>query len=72
MKKAHKEIGRYILLALLMMMMYKLTSEAYVLETNGKLTMQFAGVVSVYLGTWGYVIKWFFTSKVGDNNDSQV
>jgi len=72
MNKFHKEIARYVLLALLTLMMYKLTEQAYLLESNGKLTMQFAGVVATYLGTWGYVIKWFFTSTVGDKHDHQL
>lgn len=62
--KTVKETLRYVLLALLMMGAYDLGNRAYVLEETGKLTMQYAGIVGVYLGVWGYVIKSFFTSKV--------
>jgi len=67
MKKVHKEIARYILLTVLTVIMYGLLQEARDLVMKSKLTTEYAGIVSVYLGVWGYVIKSFFTSTVSED-----
>jgi len=64
MSKKLKEILRYVLLVLLMLGAYDLGNRAYGLEEIGKLTAQYAGIVGIYLGVWGYVIKSFFATKV--------
>jgi len=68
MTKKNKEIARYLLLIALTLGAYLSMNTAYELEKMSKLTTQYAGVVGIYLGVWGYIIKWFFTSTV----DSQL
>jgi len=65
-----KEKARYIILALLMIGALVIIRGAYQLEEEGKLTMQYAGIVATYLGVWGYIIKWFFNTAAKGSNDA--
>ena len=64
MKAFHKSIMRYVILTILIIESHMLTQQAFALEEVGKLTIQFAGVVGIYLSTTAYVLKWFFQTKV--------
>ena len=74
MSKESKEIARYILLVVLTIGAYSIVNAALMLEQDGKLTMQFAGITGTYLAVWGYIVKWFFNSRVAvensDNNNT--
>ena len=70
MNKLTKDVARYILLIILMLGASDLLNQARLLNEVGKLSTEYAGIVAVYLGVWGYVVKWFFTTKTTDNGMS--
>ena len=60
----YKEIGRYVIIAAIMLFTYDMSMAAYTLETAGTLTPQFAGVVAAAYGVLTLVLKFIFQSKV--------
>lgn len=59
-----KEVIRYIVIALILMMAWDLSLKAHELEIAGKLTLQFAGVVGSAWGAVILVLKFILQSKV--------
>ena len=66
--KTYKEIGRYLIIVVLMVFTWQLSLNAYELEKEGKLTLQFAGVVGSSWGALTMVLKFIFQSKVDNGN----
>ena len=59
-----KETGRYVIILAIMALVYDLSYKAFELESEGKLTMQFAGVVASAYGALTFVLKFIFETKV--------
>lgn len=59
-----KEVVRYLLLVTITLAGYNLVTHTFELEELKKLTPAFSSIVTVYLATWGFIIKWFFLTKI--------
>ena len=66
--KAVKEIIRYVIIAMIMVHVATLSNEAYGLELEGKLTMQFAGIVASAYAVLTLVLKFIFHSEVAKDD----
>ena len=69
LKKETKERLRYVILFALGASGQFLISETIELEKAGDLSPAFGAMAATWLGTIGYVIKWFFTSSPGESSN---
>ena len=69
MKKIYKEILRYVIMMVIFAMTWELSMSAYALEVDGKLTIQFAGIVASAWAATTLILKFMYDTEEQDDQE---